>query len=296
MNVTAIIVTHNRLYLLKECIEAVKAQTFPVEKIVVVNNASTDGTTEWLQEQTELRVINQGNVGGSGGFHTGFKDAVLHNTEWIWGMDDDTIAQPDALEKMVQKLERFDASKVGFLCSKAVWNDGKPHLMNLPVPDEERQDDIPATAKDVVPVKSCSFVSILLNTAVVKQLGLPYKQFYIWFDDLEYTSRITRAGYTGLYCTDSIVTHKTPTNYRVDLYTDNAGNLWKHAYGIRNEMFIIKKRRGLPYFLFFAPAKVAYSTYKIVKSRKRDRVKFINVLLRSVAKALVFNPAIDRVS
>ena len=65
MQVTAVIVTYNRLELLKECIAAVKAQTYKPSFILVVNNDSTDGTTEWLNQQSDLIVIHQPNKGGA---------------------------------------------------------------------------------------------------------------------------------------------------------------------------------------------------------------------------------------
>ena len=50
MTIAAVVVTYNRLALLKECLDAISRQTYQVYKMVVVNNASTDGTTEFLQK------------------------------------------------------------------------------------------------------------------------------------------------------------------------------------------------------------------------------------------------------
>ena len=69
MTVITVIVTYNRRQLLIQCVEAVRRNR--PEKIIVVNNGSTDGTREWLDQQTDLHVIHQENVGGSGGFCRG---------------------------------------------------------------------------------------------------------------------------------------------------------------------------------------------------------------------------------
>ena len=66
MNIIAVVVTYNRKELLKRNITCLRANT-PVSSIVVVNNGSTDGTGEWLDDQKDLTVIHQENVGGSGG-------------------------------------------------------------------------------------------------------------------------------------------------------------------------------------------------------------------------------------
>ena len=70
MNIIAVVVTYNRKELLKRNITCLRANT-PVSSIVVVNNGSTDGTGEWLDDQKDLTVIHQENVGGSGGFYRG---------------------------------------------------------------------------------------------------------------------------------------------------------------------------------------------------------------------------------
>ncbi|MGI8634857.1 MAG: glycosyltransferase family 2 protein [Segetibacter sp.] len=297
-NVVAVIVTHNRLSLLQESIEAIKIQTLRVDQIIIVNNGSTDGTTEWLQNQLGLTVINQENVGGSGGFYAGIKHAAELGAKWIWVMDDDTICTATALEKLFEKPYLFTDKKVGFICSKVVWKDGLPHNMNLPDVKLFFNKDLPFTAYDhhnILLTHGCSFVSVLVSTSVVKEVGLPYQDFYIWGDDQEYTNRITRAGYLGIYCSDSIVLHKTPDNHRAYIYTDSPKNLWKHAYGFRNEFFIVRKNKGLIYYVMYVAARVVYGAFKIVKTRKTDRLQFIKVLISSAWKSLSFNPKIDMI-
>ena len=74
-NIYAVVVTYNRLSLLKRAINYLQSQTLPLCGIVVVNNGSTDGTREWLDQQQGLTIVHQNNVGGSGGFYTGMKTA-----------------------------------------------------------------------------------------------------------------------------------------------------------------------------------------------------------------------------
>ena len=74
MNIIAVVVTYNRRELLKRNIACLRLNT-PVSSIVVVNNGSTDGTGAWLDEQEDLTVIHQENVGGSGGFYRGIQYA-----------------------------------------------------------------------------------------------------------------------------------------------------------------------------------------------------------------------------
>jgi rhamnopyranosyl-N-acetylglucosaminyl-diphospho-decaprenol beta-1,3/1,4-galactofuranosyltransferase len=293
--VAAVIVTYNRFNLLKDTVAAVRAQSFATNQIIVVDNGSTDGSGEWLDLQTDLNVIHQANLGGSGGFHTGLKLAAKTDCDWAWVMDDDTICRPDTLMNLINKVPLV-SEKIGFLSSKSIWTDGQPHYMNIPAITPSFNRFIPFNKYDdkgLLLVETSSFVSLLINLDAVKEVGLPYKEFFIWGDDQEYTRRLTKAGYLGLYCPDSVVLHKTPVNYFPDFYRDTPNNLWKHGHGFRNEFFMVKKNKGVLYFAFWLGAKVAFTSYKLIRIRNTDRPKFVGTLLNSAWKSILFNPKID---
>ena len=81
-------------------------QNKPISSIVIVNNGSTDGTTEWLAAQEGLTVINQTNVGGAGGFYTGIQYAYQAGADWIWCMDDDVFPRADCLEQLLPYTDK----------------------------------------------------------------------------------------------------------------------------------------------------------------------------------------------
>ncbi|WP_129715962.1 glycosyltransferase family 2 protein [Pedobacter sp. SYP-B3415] len=295
--IVAVLVTNNRLELLKEALAALRQQVYPLHQIIVINNGSTDGTGTWLNTQTDIVVKYQANSGGSGGFYTGIEMASQLGADWIWLMDDDTICKPDTLEKLVEKLLLVDA-EVGFIGSKCIWKDEKPHMMNVPAIKPSFNGSVPFNTFDdinVLLIETCSFVSLLISTKAVKEVGLPYKEFFIWGDDQEYTRRISAAGYVGLYCSDSIALHKTGVNYFPDFYNDSVNNLWKHKYGFRNEFFMIKKNKGFAYFIFWLAAKVGYTSLKLIKKRTDNRLRFISVLCSSAWDSIFFNPKIHRI-
>ena len=93
MKITAVVVTYNRKELLKKVILSLKEIPM-LTSVIVVNNGSTDGTEQWLAEQTGIETITQANVGGSGGFYTGIKHAYEQGADWIWCMDDDVFPEP----------------------------------------------------------------------------------------------------------------------------------------------------------------------------------------------------------
>ena len=102
MSVATIVITFNRLELLKKTINGLRNQSYPIDEIIVVNNGSTDGTLKWLTDQDDLFVVTQENTGSSGGQYTGFKTAHHRGHEWIWAMDDDVVPRVDCLEILMK--------------------------------------------------------------------------------------------------------------------------------------------------------------------------------------------------
>src|SRR5439155_20125517 len=89
-------------------IEAVLRQTHPVDNILVVDNASTDGTLEQPSLKHATIVRHRQNLGTSGAVHTGFRFAIEHEYDWIWIFDADSMPEPDALEKLLDLYASFN--------------------------------------------------------------------------------------------------------------------------------------------------------------------------------------------
>ncbi|MBN9298735.1 MAG: glycosyltransferase family 2 protein [Filimonas sp.] len=296
MTIVATIITYNRLSLLQECIAAVKKQSRPVDRIIVINNASTDGTTEWLAEQSGLTVICQENKGGTWGFNTGLKNAYEAGADWVWVMDDDTIPYEDTLEKLVKAIEMNNDPMPGFYGSKVVWKDGSEHLMNIQEIDYSDADKLQhMQLNHMKPVRYNSFVSILVSRNAVEKAGLPIKEFFIWCDDIEFTRRIIDAGYSGTLVENSLVLHKTPENYKVDIFIDKPANIWKYKYGLRNELYIRKHHKSNSSFWRNILKRLFVWPFLILFRRKNARWTFIKTVWRSTISAVSFNPTIEHI-
>src|SRR5918998_5992428 len=110
--VTAVVVTYNRKEMLVECLEALARQTVPPTRVVLVDNASADGTREHVEAAAPLpvdylRVTRNG--GGAEGFHYGVRAALERPCEWLWLMDDDCEPPPDCLASLLAAAEPDDA-------------------------------------------------------------------------------------------------------------------------------------------------------------------------------------------
>lgn len=301
--VVCVIVTYNRLNLLKEAIAAVKAQTYPIQHLYIIDNCSDDGTEGYLstfKDDSSMTIIRMDhNTGGAGGYAEGIKYAAKAEADWIWVMDDDTIPQPDALERLIPYTA---IDNVGFLCSKVLWTDGQIHKMNIPdileKQEEEKNDifkDSALNTKECVAIRSASFVSLLLRSSIPWEIGLPYKEFFIWGDDAEYTARMYKAGYKALMVNDSIAIHKTMMNYEGSIYNVPASAAWKFYYAERNASFLRRQGKNKVYF-FFSQLNAIRRHIRRIKKRhlpKNEEKSLLTACKKGLWDGLRFNPQIE---
>ena len=253
MTVCAVVVTYNRRELLEECLAALAAQTRPVDHVLVVDNASTDGTADLLQEryaeQVELVALPT-NEGGAGGFHEGLRLAHAAGHEWIWLMDDDTIPTPTALEELLAAPARTGLDgPPALLASKVVWTDGRMHPMNFQGFEREDIARVIAGAEQrLMPLRTSTFVSVMVHRGAIDRHGLPLKRYFLWSDDIEYTARIL--GHEPGYLVPASVTlHKTKLAYTA--ITSSGDRFYFH---MRNTIYMLRgtawKPREKPGLLF----------------------------------------------
>ena len=243
-SVVAVVVTWNRKGLLVEALAALAAQTHVLADVVVVDNASTDGTRELLDTRHEhLQVVHlEQNTGGAGGFAAGIERALTLDPDLVWLLDDDTVPTETAAERLVDAWASYPgAERPRVLASRVVWTDGRDHPMNTPRPKPGARAAERRAAASVacVPVRSASFVSIMCDVQVVRQRGLPVADYFLWNDDFEYTTRLIRGG-VGLSVPDSVVVHKTRTFGSTDA---DPGE--RFFFEVRNKVWLFTRSPGL---------------------------------------------------
>lgn len=237
-----VVVTYNRLNMLQEVIASLRNQSYCDYEIVVVNNGSTDGTKEWLETQKDIIAVSQENVGGAGGFFTGLKYVAEHGFEYCWLMDDDVVCSQNALEELVKAINIKPG--IGFVCSKVQGIDGRP--MNMPAVDNRPSENgypdfLELMEHQMLKVLSATFVSVLIPVDIIFEKGLPYKEYFIWGDDVEYTTRISQT-YPCYVACKSIVTHKRAIQKFITIENEKDPNRLKmFFYNIRNAAYNNKK-------------------------------------------------------
>jgi GT2 family glycosyltransferase len=241
--VVAVVVTYRRPGLLTEALTAVFAQTRPPEAVVVVDNASGDGTAGLVAGRfpaAELLVMRH-NTGGAGGFAAGIARALDLDARLVWLMDDDTVPEPGALAALVTAWTSAAPEHPAVLASRVLWTDGRDHPMNTP-----RRLGAGVVA-GCGRIRSASFVSVMLDADAVRERGLPIADYFLWNDDFEYTARLLR-GRHGLLCPGSVVVHKTKGFGGID---HDPGS--RFFYEVRNKVWLFARSRALS-----PPEKILY--------------------------------------
>jgi rhamnopyranosyl-N-acetylglucosaminyl-diphospho-decaprenol beta-1,3/1,4-galactofuranosyltransferase len=280
--VIAVVVTYNRQFLLAQCIAALRKQTHKIDKILVINNGSTDNTEAWLRSQPDLEFITQENVGGAGGFYTGIKTGFEKSFSWIWLMDDDGYPKEDALEMLLEgddeELCLRNCSVINKEDKKSfVWKTGKHVSIN------EVQDTV---IKNV----AHPFNGTLLHRKIIERVGLPKANLFLWGDETEYLYRIIRKNKIPYYTkTNSIHYHPASAySYKNDwAFTTN----WKMYFYLRNRFFILKSKfsKSVPVaFIMYLGFIIAFAA-TIIVFQKTNKLKKLSFILWPMADAFSNN-------
>lgn len=252
-SVAAIVVTFNRKLLLLECLEALLAQTCPLGSIIIIDNASTDGTYEMLKSQGMLEHPSidylrlPENTGGAGGFFQGVKRGYEQRFDWLWLMDDDVEPARDCLEQMFMAYAKFPHScHVSTLIPlrlnpAGTGLDGKYRFVNHTSPLQQiiwhthpgfTTGDL---LQNFIKVGSFSFEGPLIPRHSVEKAGFPDPRFFICFDDLEYASRLKKIGDFFLIPSAHLKKKFIPSKKAIQ------GLDWKRYYAVRNRTYIFRQ-------------------------------------------------------
>jgi GT2 family glycosyltransferase len=284
-DVYAIVVTYNRREMLLECLNAILRQTVPVRRILVVDNHSTDGTEDLLREKGYLEnpvilfMSLSENTGGAGGFHEGMKRAREDQPDWMWIMDDDVVPEPGALEALLE-AGGVAGEKVSFLASAVRGNHGE--AMNVPKisrkQDTEYVDWYQYLDKGMVRIVKATFVSLLINMEAVNRCGLPWKEFFIWGDDSEYTQRLIRDYGPAYMVGSSHVTHKRASSDELSLVREkNPARIPLYYYYYRNNLIGFWEYENALY-RFLCLGKLGYDFLGVLVKGKYKRQKMAVIL------------------
>jgi rhamnopyranosyl-N-acetylglucosaminyl-diphospho-decaprenol beta-1,3/1,4-galactofuranosyltransferase len=256
--VLAVVVTYNRKAMLAECLAALARQTHPLAGVILVDNASTDGTEAYVAqtgaagalEVAYVRVTRNG--GGAEGFHYGVKHALARPSDWLWLMDDDCEPADGCLAALLGSAAAADPA-TAVVCPAVVSADDRLLPLNRLLRARRLVRSplvpLPAAAYEApqARIDTASFVGPLIRTADAAAAGLPLREVFIRFDDIEYVDRLGAGGTRGVWNVSAArIRHKEPVplvdvslagTLRAFLRRREFAGQWKHLYGVRNLIF-----------------------------------------------------------
>ena len=271
--VVAVVVTFNRLALLQRLVKALR-EVPELAEVVVVDNASTDGTGEWLEAAAQssadpevvARTLDR-NRGGAGGFHEGLRLALERGADLVWLMDDDGLPDPDCLATLLDHAGDYD------FWGPVVVDEGDPDRLVFPIrlPGRttvvHRMAEVRAAAPDgVIPGAVIPFNGVLVTRELVERIGLVREEYFIWGDDHEYRLRAEQAGARIATLTGARVLHPavgdlgTPMMFGRTTYNHTPSDL-KHYCMARNNLVNLREYRGWPHALAFVAKTLWFYTF-----------------------------------
>ncbi len=240
----SVVVTFNRKELLIEAVQSLLNQTESPQRVIVIDNCSTDGTPELFKQTFDQESKVDGrlkyvrlpeNVGGSAGFYRGLEEAKKEQAEWISLSDDDAIFAKDYFALLNRAAMDHPDQRV---------LTGTVRLASGPIDSPHRERLTSTATLSVKPVADAeythdfncdifSFCGVVLKRSLIDQIGMPEKDYFIRFDDFEYAVRARKYG-TFLNVSKALITHKT---------TDEGHTIspWKEYYVTRNRVAMLRK-------------------------------------------------------
>ena len=285
MRASVVIVTYNRLSLLKECLQCVDNQLVKFDDVVIVENCSTDGTIEYLKEKVDKYhiIFEKENGGGAKGFTDGI--AYVHKnikTDWILLIDDDAMLSPNYLQTLLIAAQK-EQSCMAF--SGSVMTDGKIDLTHRKrVDNSKTMDFYPVPLKeysnDFFYYDLSSFCGLFFAARLISKIGLPREDYFIWFDDTEYSLRIRKEtaikNINGTFINHKMKKAKSvqKLNWRGYYGTRNGGDVIR-TYGTRKQFQLYVRRikiaqyKNLILYCFTLNSEYKYN-YKLYRDALND--------------------------
>jgi rhamnopyranosyl-N-acetylglucosaminyl-diphospho-decaprenol beta-1,3/1,4-galactofuranosyltransferase len=204
MRIACALVTFNRVELLKGALAAASTQTRMPDRIFIINNASTDGTRDYLDSLGNPRITpihTSTNLGGAGGFRLAVDLAVANDFDAVWLFDDDGIPENRALEVLEAALVESDLA----LANSLVLSQTDPAQLAFGLiketpgyqgPSLFLVADAESQARDGLLLDMANpFNGTLVRCTVARAIGPMRSEMFLWGDEVEFIRRLIRRGH-----------------------------------------------------------------------------------------------------
>lgn len=242
--VTAVIVNWNRKRDVLALLESLSHLTKENISIVVVDNASTDGSVDALTSSGYPIIIvkNQMNLGGTGGFNTGIRYTLEHlQQEFIWLLDNDAIVSPDSLTHLIAAMD--EEPLVALAGSRIVNQNDHTAIVETGAFFSWQHGNVTAVHRNVsnsivfgpnvIDVDYVAVCSALVRVEALSRVGLMDERYFLLWDDMDWGACFKKHNYRVVCALNSVVYHPA--------FTEKRSPIVDNYYGIRNPLLAISK-------------------------------------------------------
>jgi hypothetical protein len=202
---------------LGECLDSLSHVTYPFHRVIVVDNASTDGSPELVRDQypwVELITLPE-NIGYAGALNVGIAKALEWGAAYVLGLNNDTVMSPRTIQRMVEVMESDLATGIAspkilhFYNPQKIYSLGERIYRWLPLPVSFGRGwpnlSIFSRIWDFDYVTGCA---IMIRTSLFHEVGLFDPSFFMYYEDADFCRRVRERGYRIVCVGDVEVYHK----------------------------------------------------------------------------------------
>ena len=246
-SIASVTVAYNGVRVLPRHLDGLEKQSRQLDEIIVVNNASTDMTSELLKARyPKITVLNQPENGGvGGGFAVGLAYAAIQKQyDWIWLFDQDSVPKADALEVLLSALQPLEnAASTAILAPVGVNEESDLAYSGHVWRNGLRPVTGKAAEQEICFVDAVISSGTLIRREAVERVGLPRADFFMDFVDYEYCLRLRHQGYTIAVVSASHLDHAIGDPLRVTAFglqkVWTYHPPWREYYMTRNQIFTV---------------------------------------------------------
>lgn len=232
----------------RECIDSLVQITYPNYEIILVDNASTDGSTQYFRDHyEEIKIIeNQENLGFAEGNNVGIREALKQKANYILLLNNDTIVDPSFLEDLIEVGESDDSigilspiiyyyddrNEIQYCGEKVNWYNGKLTKINI-------------ASKEIIHSEIICGASMLIKKETIDKIGLLPTEYFMLWEDIDYSIKALKNDIKSAYITTSKIWHKGSVSI------GGISSPIRMRYTIKNRIIFWKKYSSKPQFYSF---------------------------------------------
>jgi len=217
------------------CLESLRRAELRGAEIIVIDNGSRDGSVEALRAALpEQRLIAlPENLGYAGGNNVGLRLALAEGADLVLILNNDTLVAPDFLPPLLLALD--ETPRAAAVCA-AIHRADKPEMLNVAYSEVRFGERNAVKLKGVNALPGEGFMRrreveavvgccLLIRSAALREAGLLDEAYFAYHEDIDWSLRVRRAGWTLLYEPFSRVYHATSGSTTLAVLPDRAGGL-----------------------------------------------------------------------